>query len=147
MKVIGIVRNNGITGIEYGVIEVADPKCMPSQKKTKQPTKKIKKNKKHNSLKDTRIKTSVVEKETKTATQKPKRRYRLRATIVCSYNFKTTKKAVDLNKKRFKKTKTLFKKKQRDEKIALQNLALQILSLEPVADLIQGLKLENQKNR
>ena len=152
MKVIGIVKNNCITGIEYGVIEIADPKDMPSlqKKRKKNDSKKIKNNKKHNSVKNARIKTSNVEKETKLASsKKPKRRYHIHATITLSYNFKSLQKQpVDLTKKNFKKKKDLFKKKQRKDKIALQNLAQQLTNIEPISDFIKdALNSIKQKNR
>lgn len=140
-KIVGIVKN-GITGVEYGVIEIPTITeiIAPSRKSTK-----TTKNKKHNSVKNTRIKAENIEKETKSATkQNSKRRYRLHATIVCSYNFKTTPKRPDLTKKNFKKKKDLFKKKQRNEKIALQNLAIQLTNMEPLFDFVE---LAKQRNR
>lgn len=144
MKVIGIVKNNCITGVEYGVIEIPDREitnikdAIPQKKHKKNNSKKIKNSKKHNSVKNTRIKTSNIEKETKSATkQNSKRRYRMHATITLSYNLKPSQKhPVDLTKKNFKKKQDLFKKKRRDEKIALQNLSQQFINIEPILDLI-----------
>lgn len=144
-KIVGIVKN-GITGVEYGIIEIPTIAeiIVPSRG-----NKKTKKNKKHNSVKNTRIKAENIEKETKSATtKKTKRRYRLHATIVCSYNFKTTPKRPDLSKKNFKKKKDLFKKRQRKDKIALQNLAQKMVAIEPIFDFIaENLNSIKQNNR
>jgi len=147
MKIIGILKNNCITGVEYGLIEVADTKGIPSlQKKNKKNNeKKIKKNKKHVSDKNVRIKTAHVEKETKTAApKKTKRRYRIHATITLSYNFKSSQKHVDLSKKQFTKAKDLFKKKQRKGKITAQNVMMAMNFIEPV---LKTLEQQIQKTR
>ena len=142
MKVIGIVKNNGITGIEYGVIEIAEPKQLPSRKKSEQKTKKTN-NKKHNSSKNTHVKTAHVEKETKESSKPAKIRCRLRATIVCSYYLKQSKKHADLNKKRHQKNLTMFKKKQRKGKIAVQNVMQAMNFIEPIWDIL----VQNQKTK
>ena len=151
MKFIGIVKNNFITGIEYGVIEIADPKGMPSsQKKNKKNNgKKIKKNKKRVSAKNVRTKTAHIEKETKAApAQKQKRRYHIHATLELSYHFRPAQKHVDLSKKQFTKAKDLFKKKQRKDKIALQNLAQHLITPASIFDFVQEIDFSiNQKNR
>lgn len=143
MKVIGIVENNHITGIRYGLVEIPDVIIADLSKAGKTKKRKLKKkNQKHNSVKNTHIKTENIEKETKSANQqKPKRRYHIHATIVCSYNFKTSQKpVVDLSKKRFNKKKDLFKKRQRKDKIALQNLAQRMIAIEPIFDFIENLE-------
>ena len=151
MKVIGIVKNNHITGVEYGVVEIPDREisdikgAIPQKKRKKNNSKKIKNNKKHNSVKNAHIKTDCVEKETKIAQKKQKRRYHIHATIVCSYYFKSSQKPVDLNKKRFKKAKDLFKKKQRKNKIELQNIANKMDIVVPIFDLLQLINTEKQK--
>lgn len=142
IKCVGIIKNDNITGVEYGLVEIPATAeiIVPSPK-----NKKIKNNKKHNSVKNTRIKTENIEKETQSATpKKTKRRYRIHATITLSYNFKTSQKPVDLTKKNFKKKKDLFKKKQRKDKIALQNLAIQLTNVESLFDFMELIK---QKNR
>jgi len=146
IKCVGIIKNNHITGVEYGLVEIPATATaeiiVPSQK-----NKKIKNNKKHNSVKNTRIKTDSVEKETKIASKKPKRRYHIHATIVCSYNFKTSKKPVDLTKKNFKKKKDLFKKKQRNKKYII---APSFVSAEQFAEMLENHIISqwlNQKNR
>ena len=153
MKVIGIVKNNCITGVEYGLIEIPDREIakiknpQPRKKRKKNNSKKIKNNKKHNSVKNARKKTDYVEKETKITSKKPKRRYHIHATIVCSYNFKTSKKSVDLTKKRFKKNKDLFKKKQRKNKIELQNIVNKMDIVVPIFDLLQLIDKEKQRTK
>ncbi len=153
MKVIGIVKNNCITGVEYGLVEIPDREianiknAQPRKKRKKNNSKKIKNNKKHNSVKNARKKTDCVEKETKIASKKPKRRYHIHATIVCSYNFKTSKKSVDLTKKRFKKNKDLFKKKQRKNKIELQNIVNKMDIIVPIFDLLQLIDKEKQRTK
>ena len=144
IKCVGIIKNDNITGVEYGLIEIpATAEIIVQLPKNKE--KKLKKhNKKHNSVKNTRVKTGSVEKETKTSTQKPAHKYRMRATVMYSYNFKNSPKPVDLTKKNFKKKKDLFKKKQRKDKIALQNLAQQFINIAPLFDFIE---LAKQKNR
>ena len=144
MKVIGIVKNNGITGVEYGLIEIAEPKATPTKKKFKSNTKKTKNNEKHVSSKNTRAKKGNIEKETKVAAKTSKRRYHLHATIVCSYYTKPSKKRVNLNKKYRQKNLTLFKKKQRKGKIAAQNMMLAKNFIEPI---LKTLEQQIQKTR
>jgi len=122
MKVIGIIRNNCVTGIEYGLIEIGDAVTYRSKKETQHREKTTKNNKKHVSAKNTHSKVVNTEKETKTAKKATKTKYRIRTTITLSYHYYPTKKTADTSKKRFQKAKTLFKKKQRLNKIALQNV-------------------------
>ena len=147
IKCVGIIKNDNITGVEYGLVEIpATAEIIVQSPKNKE--KKLKKhNKKHNSVKNTRIKTDSVEKETKIASKKPKRRYHIHATIVCSYNFKTSKKPVDLTEKNFKKKKDLFKKKQRNKKYII---APSFVSAEQFAEMLENHIISqwlNQKNR
>ena len=148
IKCVNIIKNNNITGVEYGLTEVpTTAEIIVLSPKNKE--KKLKEqNNKHNSVKNTRIKTESVEKETKTAHKKPKRKYRMRINISYSYNLKSSQRPVDLNKKRFRKAKDLFEKKQRLNKIALQNLAQQLTNIEPISDFIKdALNSIKQKNR
>ncbi|MBR5355088.1 MAG: hypothetical protein IK122_03095 [Alphaproteobacteria bacterium] len=148
MKVMGIVKND-ITGVKYGLVEIPIKKeAVVSLPHCDKETSKGKQQKNTVLQKNTHTKTEQVEKETKSATKPAKRRYRLRATIVCSYNFKSSrKKPIDLAKKRFRKAKTLLKNKQRKEKIELQNLALKTIAIEPILDFIEILNSIKQKTR
>jgi len=148
IKCVNIIKNNNITGVEYGLTEVpTTAEIIVLSPKNKE--KKLKEqNNKHNSVKSARIKTANVEKETKTAHKKPKRKYRMHINISYSYNLKSSQRPADLNKKRFRKAKDLFEKKQRLNKIALQNLAQQLTNIEPISDFIKdALNSIKQKNR
>lgn len=144
MKIIGIVKNNCITGVEYGVIEIADFK-----EKHSKPEPKVKKIKgKNKSFKqNSHLKSTCVEKETKKAKKKAKARYRVHATITLSYKYKPTQKTVDLNTKRFKKAKTLFKKQQRAQKTNLQNIAQYLGVIEPLFDCIELINRAKESNQ
>ena len=143
MKIIGIIENNHITGVQYGIVEIPDREitnikdAIPQKKHKKNNSKKIKNNNKHNSVKNARIKTASVEKETKIASKKPKRRYHIHATIVCSYNFKTSRKPVNLSKKRLNKAKDVFKKRQRNLKHAKQDCMPSFISAEVFAEMLE----------
>lgn len=141
MKIIGIVKNNCITGVEYGVIEIADFK----EKHFEPKARKIK-SKNKSSQKNTHLKSTNVEKGTQKAKKKNRVKYRLHATITLSYNYKPTKKPVDLTKKTLRKKNDLFKKKQRKEKIRLQNVIQNLGFIEPIFDYIQTLN-QNTKTR
>lgn len=146
MKIIGIVKNNCITGIEYGVIEIAD--FADFKEKHFEPKARKIKSKNKSSQKNTHLKSTNVEKGTQKAKKKNRVKYRLRATITLSYNYKPTKKPVDLTKKTLRKKNDLFKKKQRKEKIALRNLAQQLTNIEPISDFIKdAMNSIKQKNR
>ncbi len=153
MKIIGIVQNNHITGVEYGVIEIPDNEIVdfkgaqPQKKHKKVDSKKINNNKKHNSAKNAHIKTDCVEKGTKIAPKKQKRRYHIHATIVYSYKFNPSPKQPNLTKKRFEKTRDLFKKKQRNKKYIISP---SFVSAEQFAEMLENHIISqwlNQKNR
>ena len=146
MKVIGIVRND-ITGIKYGLVEVPVMiEVVVAQHNDKQNTP-IKNHKKHGALKSTLSKQENFEQETKAASKTTKAKATGRETIKCSNRFFTkAQKPVDLRKKRHQKNQTLFKKKQRDKKIALQNMMQKIDFIEPLFDCILALG-QNQKTK
>ena len=135
MKIIGIVRNNCITGVEYGLVEIGDAITYRSKKEKHHRKKTTTDNKKHISAKNTHSKVANTEKETKAAKKTTKTKYRMRATITLSYHYHPTKKSADTSKKHFQKAKTLFQKKQRLNKIALQNIMQHVTDI-VLSDLI-----------
>lgn len=142
-KVLGIVKND-ITGIEYGIVEIPTTAeiIVPSPKH-----KKIKGKKNNGTKKKTRTKKENVEQQTKPATKTVKVRYSIRATLVCPYHYRPTKKQSDWRKKYHAKATTLLKKKQRNEKIKLQNIEQDFSPVIPIFDCIQLVKAIQQNTK
>ena len=147
MKIIGIVKNNYITGVEYGLVEVSDPKIISTKKTDRHSAKKIKGKKNNGTKKKTRTKKENVEQQTKPATKTVKVRYSIRATLVCPYHYRPTKKQSDWRKKYHAKATTLLKKKQRNEKIKLQNIEQDFSHIIPIFDCIQLVKAIQQNTK
>ena len=145
IKVLKIVDNSSITGPKYGMVEIpimAEVTLSPFDGQPA-PTNTQKKS----ALKHTHSKQSNFEQGTQAATKNSKAQPTARETIECPYHFfVTAQKTVDLRKKRHQKNRTLFKKKQRDEKVALQNIMQTMNFIEPLFDCILALN-QNQKTK
>lgn len=122
MKVLTIVKNDRITGIEYGIIEVTNndkPQNKPqikASKEQKSPMTSIHNNKRSQSkTTDNKKKLSQPIDSTNHVQQ------HAYMPLPCSYLLKMKKKApVDLSRKRYDKALTLFKKHQRAIKLTQQ---------------------------
>ena len=122
MKVLTVVKDDGITGVEYGLIVV-----VPERKtfSTKRESIKVSTKQEKNTTA-----AHIIKKETTTQDKKKKESKKTTGSgisvrriaytpLICSCVSKPRKKApVDLSKKRYNKALTLFKKRQRAIKLA-----------------------------
>ena len=129
MKVLTIIKDDGITGVEYGLIVV-----VPERKtfSTKRESIKVSTKQEKNTTKQGKNTTAahIIKKETTTQDKKKKESKKTTGSgisvrriaytpLICSCVSKPRKKApVDLSKKRYNKALTLFKKRQRAIKLA-----------------------------
>ena len=119
MKVLTVVKDDGITGVEYGLIVV-----VPERKtfSTKRESINVSTKQEKNTTKQGKNTTAahIIKKETKKTTGSGISVRRIAYTpLICSCVSKPRKKApVDLSKKRYNKALTLFKKRQRAIKLA-----------------------------